>query len=124
MSSSSATIYMQDQLREMVKSHIPVSMSLSKFIQALLIREIVEPADVKKYAEGLHFLDLPHIEKAEFKSLMLARLGSVAPAKKTSPVEPVIPIPAPAEPSTRKPVEPAVKSRRSGVGTGKNQIGY
>ena len=54
---------------------------------------------------------------------MLARLGSVAPAK-TSPVEPVIPIPAPAEPSTRKPVEPAVKSRRSGVGTGKNQIGY
>lgn len=123
MSSSSATIYMQDQLREMVKSHIPVSMSLSKFIQALLIREIVEPADVKKYAEGLHFLDLPHIEEAEFKSLMLARLGSVAPAK-TSPVKPVNPIPAPAEPSTRKPVEPAVKSRRSGVGTGKNQIGY
>lgn len=123
MSSSSATIYMQDQLREMVKSHIPVSMSLSKFIQALLIREIVEPADVKKYAEGLHFLDLPHIEEAEFKSLMLARLGSVAPAK-TSPVEPVNPIPAPAGPSTRKPVEPAVKSRRSGVGTGKNQIGY
>ena len=123
MSSSSATIYMQDQLREMVKSHIPVSMSLSKFIQALLIREIVEPADVKKYAEGLHFLDLPHIEEAEFKSLMLARLGSVAPAK-TSPVEPVIPIPAPAEPSTHNPVEPAVKSRRSGVGTGKNQIGY
>lgn len=123
MSSSSATIYMQDQLREMVKSHIPVSMSLSKFIQALLIREIVEPADVKKYAEGLHFLDLPHIEEAEFKSLMLARLGSVAPAK-TSPVEPVNPIPAPAEPSTRKPVEPVTKSRRSGVGTGKNQIGY
>ena len=123
MSSSSATIYMQDQLREMVKSHIPVSMSLSKFIQALLIREIVEPADVKKYAEGLHFLDLPHIEEAEFKSLMLARLGSVAPAK-TSPVEPANPIPAPAEPSTRKPVEPVVKSRRSGVGTGKNQIGY
>lgn len=123
MSSSSATIYMQDQLREMVKSHIPVSMSLSKFIQALLIREIVEPADVKKYAEGLHFLDLPHIEEAEFKSLMLARLGSVAPAK-TSPVEPVNPILAPAEPSTHKPVEPAVKSRRSGVGTGKNQIGY
>jgi len=54
---------------------------------------------------------------------MLARLGSVAPAK-TSPVEPVNPILAPAEPSTRKPVEPAVKSRRSGVGTGKNQIGY
>ena len=123
MSSSSATIYMQDQLREMVKSHIPVSMSLSKFIQALLIREIVEPADVKKYAEGLHFLDLPHIEEAELKSLMLARLGSVAPAK-TSPVEPVNPIPAPAEPSTHKTVEPAVKSRRSGVGTGKNQIGY
>lgn len=123
MSSSSATIYMQDQLREMMKSHIPVSMSLSKFIQALLIREIVEPADVKKYAEGLHFLDLPHIEEAEFKSLMLARLGSVAPAK-TSPVEPVNPILAPAEPSTHKPVEPAVKSRRSGVGTGKNQIGY
>ena len=123
MSSSSATIYMQDQLREMVKSHIPVSMSLSKFIQALLIREIVEPADVKKYAEGLHFLDLPHIEEAEFKSLMLARLGSVAPAK-TSPVEPVNPVPAPAEPSTRKPVEPVTKSRRSGVGTGKNQIGY
>ena len=123
MSSSSATIYMQDQLREMVKSHIPVSMSLSKFIQALLIREIVEPADVKKYAEGLHFLDLPHIEEAEFKSLMLARLGSVAPAK-TSPVEPVNPILAPAEPSNHKPVEPAVKSRRSGVGTGKNQIGY
>lgn len=123
MSSSSATIYMQDQLREMVKSHIPVSMSLSKFIQALLIREIVEPADVKKYAEGLHFLDLPHIEEAEFTSLMLARLGSVAPAK-TSPVEPVNPILAPAEPSTHKPVEPAVKSRRSGVGTGKNQIGY
>lgn len=123
MSSSSATIYMQDQLREMVKSHIPVSMSLSKFIQALLIREIVEPADVKKYAEGLHFLDLPHIEEAEFKSLMLARLGSVAPAK-TSPVEPVNPIPALAEPSTRKPVEPVTKSRRSGVGTGKNQIGY
>ena len=123
MSSSSATIYMQDQLREMVKSHIPVSMSLSKFIQALLIREIVEPADVKKYAEGLHFLDLPHIEEAEFKSLMLARLGSVAPAK-TSPVEPVNPILAPAEPSTHKPVESAVKSRRSGVGTGKNQIGY
>ena len=114
---------MQDQLREMVKSHIPVSMSLSKFIQALLIREIVEPADVKKYAEGLHFLDLPHIEEAEFTSLMLARLGSVAPAK-TSPVEPVNPILAPAEPSTHKPVEPAVKSRRSGVGTGKNQIGY
>ena len=123
MSSSSATIYMQDQLREMVKSHIPVSMSLSKFIQALLIREFVEPADVKKYAEGLHFLDHPHIEEAEFKSLMLARLGSVAPAK-TSPVEPVNPIPAPAEPSTRKPVEPVTKSRRSGVGTGKNQIGY
>lgn len=119
MSSSSATIYMQDQLREMVKSHIPVSMSLSKFIQALLIREIVEPADVKKYAEGLHFLDLPHIEEAEFKSLMLARLGSVAPAK-TSPVEPANPIPAPAP----KSFESVTKSRRSGVGTGKNQIGY
>ena len=116
---SSTTIYMPDSLRELVKSHIPASMSLSKFVQALLVREIVEPSDIKKYADGLHFLDIPHIGEQEFKSLMSARgVGAEIP------VEPVNPIPAPAEPSTRKPVEPAVKSRRSGVGAGKNQIGY
>jgi hypothetical protein len=118
---SSITIYMPDSLRELVKGHIPTSMSLSKFIQAVLVREIVEPADIKKYADGLHFLDIPHIGEQEFKSLMMARCGETVETKTaTSPVEPVNPIPAPAP----KSFEPVTKSRRSGVGTGKNQIGY
>lgn len=115
---SSITIYMPDSLRELVKGHIPTSMSLSKFIQALMIREIVDPADVQKYADGLHFLDIPNIGGQEFKSLMMAR--GISENKVATPVETVNSEPAP----TKKTFEPAVKSRRSGVGTGKNQIGY
>ena len=119
---SSTTIYMPDSLREMVKSHIPASMSLSKFIQALMIREIVEPADVQKYADGLHFLDIPNIGGQEFKSLMMAR--GISENKVATPVETINSEPIPEPAPTIKTFEPAVKSRRSGVGTGKNQIGY
>ena len=118
---SSTTIYMPDSLREMVKSHIPASMSLSKFIQALMIREIVEPADVQKYADGLHFLDIPNIGGQEFKSLMMAR--GISENKVATPVETINSEPIPEPAPTKKTFEPAVK-RRSGVGTGKNQIGY
>lgn len=119
---SSITIYMPDSLRELVKGHIPTSMSLSKFIQAVLVREIVEPADIKKYADGLHFLDIPHIGEKEFKSLMMTR--GISENKVTTPVETVNSEPIPEPAPTKKTFEPAVKSRRSGVGTGKNQIGY
>ena len=119
---SSTTIYMPDSLREMVKSNIPASMSLSKFIQALMIREIVEPADVQKYADGLHFLDIPNIGGQEFKSLMMAR--GISENKVATPVETINSEPIPEPAPTKKTFEPAVKSRRSGVGTGKNQIGY
>lgn len=106
------SVYIPERMQEIIKTHIPAGMSMSKFMQALMIREILEPSNnLERFSEGVSLFDMASMTEDNFKTFMGAvqeqRTELVATAKHDLPAQP-----------TPRP------SRRSGAGTGANQLGF
>lgn len=127
MATKTVSVYIPERMQEIIKTHIPAGMSMSKFMQALMIREILEPSNnLERFSEGVSLFDMASMTEENFKTFMGAAKAEIP--RPIPPMQEAVQEQRTELVATAKhdlPAQPTPRpSRRSGAGTGANQLGF